>query len=51
MTMLKDRTDLDYGLLNNAFSTVVCIASNFERIWKKAGMVLNGGTIPTFSYE
>jgi len=48
MTMLKDRTDLDYGLLNNALRTVVCTASNFERIWKKAVMVLNWGTIPTF---
>jgi len=49
MTMLKERNDLDYGLLNNALSTVVYIASNFERIWKKAVMVLNGGTILTFS--
>jgi len=49
MTMLKDRTDLDFGLLNNALSTVVCIASNFEIIWKKAGIVVNGGTILTFS--
>jgi len=49
MPMLKDRNDLDYGLFNNVLSTVVCIASNFERIWKKAVTVLNGGAIPTFS--
>jgi len=49
MTMLTGRNGLDYGLLNNALSTVVYITSNFERIWKKAVMVLNGGTIPTFS--
>lgn len=49
MTMLKEGNDLNYGLLYNALSTVVYMASNFERIWKKAVMVLNGGTIPTYS--
>jgi hypothetical protein len=49
--MLKERTDLNYGLFNNALNTVAYIASNFERIWKKVVMVLNGGTILAFSYE